>query len=63
MTTHALWQALALMAVIEGVMYAVFPDGMKRLIAQVQEQPSDALRMVGLGVAFLGVACLWWLRG
>jgi uncharacterized protein YjeT (DUF2065 family) len=34
--------ALALVFVIEGVLYSLFPDGMKRLVAQVMVLPASA---------------------
>ncbi len=42
--------ALALAFVIEGVIYALFPDAMKRMMAQVIPLPSSLLRSVGLVV-------------
>lgn len=63
MTLQDLWNALALMGVFEGVLYALFPQHVKRMMAYAQMQSDDALRMTGLMVAFLSVACLWWMRG
>lgn len=54
--------ALALVLVIEGVVYSLFPDGMKRLVAQVMVLPASALRMTGLVAACLGVAAVWLIR-
>jgi len=48
---------------IEGIAYALFPDGMKRMMAQVQEMPSSTLRTVGLAAAVTGVALVWFIRG
>jgi len=63
MTLDDLWRALALMAVFEGVVYAMAPEQMKRMARSLQDMPADILRMGGLMVAFLGVAALWLLRG
>ncbi len=54
---------LALILVIEGVLYALFPDGMKRILTQVMGLPSSALRRAGLVSVFVGVALVWLLRG
>jgi uncharacterized protein YjeT (DUF2065 family) len=54
--------ALALVLVIEGVLYSLFPDGMKRLVAQAMVLPASALRATGLVAAFLGVAAVWLIR-
>src|SRR5262249_2896309 len=40
--------ALALVLVIEGVLYALFPDGMKRIAARAMLVPPQALRFAGL---------------
>jgi uncharacterized protein YjeT (DUF2065 family) len=54
--------ALALVLVIEGVLYALFPDGMKRMIAQMLTVPAPMLRAVGLAAACLGVGAVWLMR-
>ena len=56
------WTALALVLVIEGIFYAAFPEGMKRLMAQVLTVPAPVLRSVGLAAAFLGVGFVWLAR-
>jgi uncharacterized protein len=62
MTLDDLWRALALMAVLEGFLYAVAPEAMKRMLAAAQSQSADALRLGGLAIAALGVGCLWLLK-
>ena len=57
-----LWTALALVFVIEGLLYAIFPDGMKRLAAQLPLVPAATLRVAGLAAACLGVAVVWFIR-
>lgn len=54
--------ALALVFVIEGVLYSLFPEGMKRMVAQVVVLPPSALRFTGLIAACLGVAVVWLIR-
>lgn len=54
--------ALALTFVIEGMLYSIFPDGMKRLVAQVMVVPASALRVTGLAAAVLGVGAIWFIR-
>ncbi len=55
--------ALALAIAIEGMLYALFPDGMKRMMASVFEMPSSNLRAAGLMAAALGVVLVWLIRG
>ena len=54
--------ALALMLGIEGALYALFPDTMKRMMRLLQDQPSTPIRWTGVGVAALGVGIAWLIR-
>jgi uncharacterized protein len=54
--------ALALVLVIEGCLYALFPEGMKRAAARAVAVPPQALRMAGLAAACAGVALVWLVR-
>lgn len=55
--------AVALVLVIEGGLYALFPEGMRRMMAQMQEIPENRLRAMGVIGAVLGVVGVWLLRG
>jgi uncharacterized protein len=57
-----LWTSLALVLVIEGALYALFPQPMKRAIQAVVTQPETMLRLVGLGAVLIGVGCVWVIR-
>ncbi|MFQ5985492.1 MAG: DUF2065 domain-containing protein, partial [Alphaproteobacteria bacterium] len=46
--------AVALVLVLEGALYALFPDGMKRIMAAALSKPSSTLRSAGLGTAVVG---------
>ena len=54
--------ALALILVIEGIVYALCPELMRRLAARTMHTPAPALRIGGLIAAFLGVIIVWVLR-
>ncbi|WP_026379549.1 DUF2065 domain-containing protein [Afifella pfennigii] len=54
--------ALGLVLALEGALYALFPDFMKRVAEQAVASPSDTLRTVGLVSAVLGVAIVWLAR-
>ena len=54
--------AIALVLVIEGILYALFPDAMKRMAARAMTVPPQALRAAGLAAACLGVVAVWVLR-
>ncbi len=55
--------ALALVLVIEGALYALFPDRMKRAMALLLGVPDGNLRTAGLIAVVLGVGIVWLLRG
>jgi uncharacterized protein YjeT (DUF2065 family) len=55
--------ALGLVLVIEGVLYVLFPEPMKRMLVRLATQPSSLLRAVGLAATALGVVIVWLVRG
>ncbi len=55
--------ALALVLVIEGLMYAVFPEQMKQMIVAILSVPASTLRLAGLVAAVIGVGIVWLVRG
>lgn len=55
--------ALALAIVIEGLLYAAFPEQMKRMLASIQLLPASTIRAVALGCAAAGLVLLWGIRG
>jgi uncharacterized protein len=54
--------AIGLVLVIEGLLYAMAPGSIKRMMAMMQQVPDEQLRMVGLGVATVGVILAWAVR-
>jgi uncharacterized protein YjeT (DUF2065 family) len=55
--------ALGLVLAIEGLVFAAFPQGAKRLAANALASPDGALRMAGVVSAILGVLLIWLVRG
>lgn len=55
--------ALGLAMVIEGVAYALFPDALRRMMAQILAQPSTMVRGAGMTLAVAGVFIVWLIRG
>ena len=55
--------ALGLVLVIEGTLYALFPDAMRRAMALALGNPSSALRMAGLVSILAGTVIVWFIRG
>ena len=60
---NVLWAALGLAIAIEGIIYALFPEAMKRMMAKVMVQPTGNIRGAGIGAAVAGVFILWLVRG
>ena len=54
--------AVALILVIEGILYALMPQTMKQLAMGTMSTPAQAMRAVVLIAACLGVALVWVLR-
>lgn len=55
--------AVALVLVLEGVLWALLPDGMKRAAMMALTLENHQLRSAGLAAAALGVFLVWLLRG
>lgn len=55
--------ALGLVLVIEGLLYAVFPDGVRRMMAIALTQPVGRLRAFGLLAAIIGLIVVAAMRG
>jgi uncharacterized protein YjeT (DUF2065 family) len=55
--------ALGLVFVIEGLLFAAFPDAARRSVATILNTPDQTLRTIGIVSAFLGLAVVWLVRG
>jgi uncharacterized protein len=55
--------ALGLVFVIEGLIFAAFPEKAKHAVTAVLETPDSVLRAVGLASALLGLLLVWLIRG
>lgn len=51
--------ALALVFVIEGLLYAVFPDTMKRMMMTALTLPKKTLRNFGITMVLIGFALVY----
>ena len=51
--------SLGLLLIIEGLLYAVFPNRMKSMIQKMLEMNNDTLKWGGLMSAILGFLMLW----
>jgi uncharacterized protein len=55
--------ALGLMFVLEGALYALFPEGMKGVCARIVETQAGTMRLWGLVFAAFGFLMIAVLRG
>ena len=62
MDLTALWSALCLVLVIEGLFLFVAPDAWKRMAAQLSATPGPALRAGGFAMVVVGLIVLQFVR-
>lgn len=55
--------ALGLVFVIEGLVFAAWPEQAKRAMVSVLETSETSLRLVGVGSAIIGLIRIWLVRG
>lgn len=54
--------ALGLALAIEGLLFASFPDAMKRMLLDASASPRERMRLVGIASAVIGVGVVWIVR-
>ena len=55
--------AVGLVFVLEGLIFAAFPNHAKKAIASVVDTADGPLRFIGLGSALVGLIIVWMVRG
>jgi uncharacterized protein YjeT (DUF2065 family) len=55
--------AVGLVFVIEGLLFAAFPDAARRAVVAVLNTPDQSLRTIGIVSALFGLALVWLVRG
>ncbi|MGR3368975.1 MAG: DUF2065 domain-containing protein [Sagittula sp.] len=58
-----IWTGIAMVLVIEGLVYALAPSLVERLLEALKEMPPEARRSLGLLTMITGVAILWVVKG
>lgn len=58
-----LFTLLALILVVEGSLWALFPEAMRRAAASMLAMPVQTLRFGGLACAVVGFLAVWLIRG
>jgi hypothetical protein len=54
--------ALGLALAVEGLLFAAFPEGVRRAMMEAANTPSERMRLVGIASAVAGVAIVWAAR-
>ena len=54
--------ALGVALAVEGILFAAFPDGVRRAMYEAAHTPSDRMRLVGIVSAAAGIAIVWAVR-
>ena len=54
--------ALGLVFVIEGLIFAAFPEAAKKAMASVLQTQDMSVRLIGIGSAIVGLALVWLAR-
>ena len=54
--------ALGLALAIEGLLFAAFPDAVRRAMLEAAGSPSERMRFVGIASALAGVLLVWLAR-
>jgi uncharacterized protein YjeT (DUF2065 family) len=54
--------ALGLALAVEGILFAAFPDGMRRAMFEAAHSPTDRMRLVGILSALVGLGIIWLVR-
>jgi uncharacterized protein len=54
--------ALGLALAVEGILFAAFPEGVRRAMYEAAHTPTDRMRLVGIISAIAGVAIVWLVR-
>lgn len=60
--SDAIWIALALLLVLEGLMPAINPGAWRRMFEQIMQLNDQQIRTVGLVSMVLGLIMLWVLQ-
>ncbi len=54
---------IGLVFVIEGLLYAAFPNAMRKMVEDITKLPDSNIRTMGLFALVIGVVIVWFVRG
>ena len=56
---HSILQAVGLVFVIEGLLYAVLPSHVKAMLARLESMSNEQVRIAGAAALAFGVGLVW----
>ncbi len=54
---------IGLVFVIEGLLYAAFPNAMRKMVEDITKLPDTNIRTMGLFALIIGVIIVWAVKG
>ncbi|MEC3862244.1 DUF2065 domain-containing protein [Mesobacterium sp. TK19101] len=63
MTARDIISGIAMVLVVEGLVYALAPSLLERMLALMSALPENVIRRLGLATLATGVAILWIVHG
>ena len=51
--------ALGLVMILEGLVYALAPSLLERMLEMLRQMPAEAVRQVGALIVVAGLICVW----
>lgn len=54
---------LGLVLVIEGLLWALFPQMARSMLEAIDDMPENTMRFIAIGAIAIGVLIVWFIRG
>ena len=61
--TNTIIAALGLLLIFEGLLYAIFPTTMKKIIKKMLNSSEETLKWSGITSAVFGLILIWFVKG
>ena len=61
--TKIIIAAFGLLLIFEGLLYAIFPNTMKKMIKKMLETSDETLKWAGITSALFGLILIWFIKG
>ena len=61
--TNTIIAAFCLLLICEGLLYAIFPTTMKKMIKKILNSSDETLKWTGIISAVFGLVLIWFVKG